>query len=89
MKIFPFSQMKIKVAIPLLLITTFSWWTTFTIVKEAVALIDVYLFLTQRFCLAFLLLAIFCLIGRRPLSRSPTCQTARTLQNTTSRSSVL
>jgi drug/metabolite transporter (DMT)-like permease len=40
----------------LLLITTFFWGVTFTVVKDAVAKVDVFVFLSQRFLLAFALL---------------------------------
>jgi len=41
----------------LLLLTTFFWGVTFTVVKEAVARVDVFVFLAQRFVAAFVLLA--------------------------------
>lgn len=40
----------------LLLLTTFFWGITFTIVKDAVAQVDVFVFLSQRFVLALLLM---------------------------------
>lgn len=43
-------------AAALLLITTFFWGVTFTIVKAAVARVDVFVFLSQRFFLAFAIL---------------------------------
>lgn len=43
---------RLKAAI-LLLITTFFWGVTFTIVKQAVESVDVFVFLAQRFMLAF------------------------------------
>ncbi len=49
----------------LLLITTFFWGITFTIVKEAVAQVDVFVFLTQRFSMAFLILLAISVILRR------------------------
>jgi len=39
----------------LLLTTTFFWGVTFTVVKQAVASVDVFVFLSQRFILAFVL----------------------------------
>ena len=44
------------VAAVLLLLTTFFWGVTFTVVKEAVARVDVFVFLAQRFLAASLLL---------------------------------
>ncbi len=52
----------------LLLITTFFWGITFTMVKEAVAQVDVFVFLTQRFSMAFLILLVISLILRRPFN---------------------
>jgi drug/metabolite transporter (DMT)-like permease len=40
----------------LLLTTTFFWGITFTVVKEAIARVDVFVFLAQRFVLAFILI---------------------------------
>jgi len=46
-----------KTAAALLLIaTTFFWGITFTVVKEAVSLVDMFVFLSQRFALASLLM---------------------------------
>lgn len=42
----------------LLLLTTFFWGVTFTVVKDAVAQVDVFVFLSQRFILATLLMVI-------------------------------
>jgi drug/metabolite transporter (DMT)-like permease len=53
-------------AVSLLLITTFFWGITFTVVKEAISRVDVYVFLAQRFTIAFVILLAFVLI-RRPL----------------------
>src|SRR5690349_19024563 len=64
-----FLMKKILAVLPLL-VTTFFWGITFTIVKEAVARVDVFVFLAQRFFLAFTLLLGLCLIRRRPLSRA-------------------
>jgi drug/metabolite transporter (DMT)-like permease len=44
-------------AVLLLLLTAFSWGVTLSVVKEAVARVDVFVFLTQRFFAAFVLLA--------------------------------
>jgi len=41
----------------LLVLTSFFWGVTFTVVKEAVARVDVFVFLAQRFLAAFVLLA--------------------------------
>jgi len=50
----------------LLLTTTFFWGVTFTIVKEAVASVDVFVFLAQRFILAFaLILPVSMVRGKR------------------------
>ena len=52
----------------LLLITTFFWGITFVIVKEAIEEVGVFLFLSQRFTLAFLLLLPVCLALRHPFT---------------------
>lgn len=50
----------------LLLTTTFFWGVTFTIVKQAVASVDVFVFLSQRFILAFALIMPICMVkGKR------------------------
>ncbi len=46
---------RIKAAV-LLLTTTFFWGVTFTIVKQALESVDVFVFLSQRFILAFVLI---------------------------------
>jgi drug/metabolite transporter (DMT)-like permease len=46
----------------LLLMVTFFWGITFTIVKEAIAKVDVFVFLAQRFLLSFVILLPGCLI---------------------------
>lgn len=51
----------------LLLVVTFFWGITFVIVKEAVELVGVFLFLSQRFILAFIVMTLICAILRRPL----------------------
>lgn len=57
---------RIKAA-TLLLITTFFWGVTFTIVKQAVESVDVFVFLAQRFMLAFaLILPISVIKGKKP-----------------------
>ncbi|MBW2600162.1 MAG: DMT family transporter [Deltaproteobacteria bacterium] len=53
----------------LLLVTTFFWGTTFVIVKQAVEQVGVFLFLSQRFSLAFLILLVICLVLRRPFKK--------------------
>ncbi len=40
-------------AVVLLLVTTFFWGVTFTVVKQSIESVDVFVFLTQRFILAF------------------------------------
>jgi drug/metabolite transporter (DMT)-like permease len=55
-------------AVSLLLVTTFFWGVTFTIVKEAIEKVDVFVFLAQRFLLSFALLLPGCLIRRRHFS---------------------
>ena len=50
----------------LLLTTTFFWGVTFTIVKRAVESVDVFVFLSQRFILAFVLILPICMLkGKR------------------------
>lgn len=55
-------------AVSLLLVVTFFWGVTFTIVKEAIAKVDVFVFLAQRFLLSFAILLPGCLIRRRHFS---------------------
>lgn len=56
---------RLKAAV-LLLTTTFFWGVTFTIVKQAVESIDVFVFLSQRFILAFVLILPICMLkGKR------------------------
>jgi len=57
--------MKRWVAIILLLITTFFWGITFTVVKEAIRQVDVYVFLSQRFMVAFFILGILSLSQKK------------------------
>jgi len=52
----------------LLLITTFFWGITFVIVKEAIEQVGVFLFLSQRFILAFLILLPVCFLMGRPFT---------------------
>lgn len=52
----------------LLLLTSFFWGATFTIVKDAISHVDVFVFLAQRFLAAFFLLLPFCLLKRPPLN---------------------
>ena len=54
--------MKKFAAFVMLLLTTFFWGLTFTIVKDAVARVDVFVFLAQRFVIAFLLLVVISLL---------------------------
>jgi drug/metabolite transporter (DMT)-like permease len=53
------------VAITLLLVTTFFWGITFTMVKEAIRQVDVYVFLSQRFIVAFFILGILSLSQKK------------------------
>lgn len=55
-------------AITALLLTTFFWGITFTIVKEAVARVDVFVFLAQRFFAATAVILLICLARRTPLT---------------------
>lgn len=64
------TEMKKYVALTLLLLTTFFWGVTFTVVKDAVTQVDVFVFLAHRFALASLLLLLFCVLTRRRLTRS-------------------
>jgi drug/metabolite transporter (DMT)-like permease len=59
---------KIRAGI-LLLITTFFWGVTFTIVKDAVSQVDVFVFLAQRFLLATALMLPFALWRSRKMNR--------------------
>jgi drug/metabolite transporter (DMT)-like permease len=52
----------------LLLVTTFFWGVTFTIVKEAINLVDVFVFLSQRFLLAAVIMLPFALWRRDRLN---------------------
>lgn len=60
-------SVKKTVARALLVLTTFFWGVTFVVVKDAVARVDVFVFLAQRFSLAFALLLLFRLLLWRPL----------------------
>lgn len=53
----------------LLLVVTFFWGITFVIVKEAIETVGVFLFLSQRFILAFIVMTLICAVLRRPLSQ--------------------
>jgi len=53
----------------LLLITTFFWGVTFTIVKDAVSQVDVFVFLSQRFLIAAGLMLPFALFRAHRVSR--------------------
>jgi drug/metabolite transporter (DMT)-like permease len=57
---------KIRAGI-LLLITTFFWGVTFTIVKDAIRQVDVFVFLSQRFLAAFLILLPIAMVKTRRL----------------------
>ena len=52
----------------LLLVTTFFWGVTFVVVKEAIQVTGVFVFLAQRFIAAALILAGICLAMRRPFA---------------------
>lgn len=52
----------------LLLVTTFFWGVTFVVVKEAIRTSGVFVFLSQRFTAAALILVCICLIMRRPFA---------------------
>ncbi|BDV41160.1 membrane protein [Geotalea uraniireducens] len=58
--------MKRLQAILALLLTTFFWGITFTIVKNAIARVDVFVFLGQRFALAVAVILPICLARRQP-----------------------
>lgn len=63
--------MKKTTAALLLIATTFFWGVTFTVVKDAVAQVDMFVFLAQRFTLAALLMLIPGLIFKKlPLWRT-------------------
>lgn len=51
---------RLKAAV-LLLTTTFFWGITFTVVKQAIETVDVFVFLAQRFILAFVLILPICI----------------------------
>lgn len=51
----------------LLLTTTFFWGVTFTVVKQAVASVDVFVFLAQRFMLAVMFIMPVCLVKGKHL----------------------
>ena len=51
-----------------LLLVTFFWGITFVIVKEAIEKVGVFVFLSQRFILAFLLIFFICFMWRRPVT---------------------
>lgn len=59
---------KFKAAV-MLLTTTFFWGVTFTVVKQAVESVDVFVFLAQRFILAFILILPISAIKGRQLNR--------------------
>jgi drug/metabolite transporter (DMT)-like permease len=52
----------------LLLLVTFFWGVTFVVVKKAIEQVGVFVFLSQRFVLAFLIIFFICLIRRRPVT---------------------
>lgn len=52
----------------LLIVTTFFWGVTFVVVKEAIQVTGVFVFLAQRFVAAALIMAVICLLMRRPFS---------------------
>jgi drug/metabolite transporter (DMT)-like permease len=50
------------------MLTTFFWGITFTIVKDAIARVDVFVFLAQRFFAATGVILLICLARRRPFT---------------------
>ncbi len=50
----------------LLLVTTFFWGVTFVVVKEAIETVEVFVFLSQRFIAAAIIMTGICLVLRRP-----------------------
>lgn len=52
----------------LLILTTFFWGITFVVVKDAISHVDVFVFLTQRFSIAAILLLLLWPFLRRPFS---------------------
>lgn len=52
----------------LLLCVTLFWGVTFVVVKDAIAKVGVFVFLSQRFLLASIILLSICLVLRRPLT---------------------
>jgi len=64
----PSTSMRRFTAIAALLLTTFFWGITFTIVKDAIARVDVFVFLAQRFFAATAVILLLCLAGRRRLT---------------------
>ena len=50
----------------LLLVTTFFWGVTFVVVKEAIATVEIFVFLSQRFVMATIIMTAICLLLRRP-----------------------
>jgi drug/metabolite transporter (DMT)-like permease len=52
----------------LLLMTTFFWGVTFTIVKDAIKHVDVFVFLSQRFLLAAVIMLPWALLRRKRLN---------------------
>lgn len=60
---------KIRAAL-LLLITTFFWGVTFTIVKDAINHVDVFVFLSQRFLLAAAIMLPFAVIRKDRLNKN-------------------
>lgn len=52
----------------LLIVTAFFWGITFTIVKEAIGHVDVFVFLSQRFLMAFFILFPVCLFQKRRMT---------------------
>jgi drug/metabolite transporter (DMT)-like permease len=52
----------------LLLITTFFWGVTFTIVKDAVSQVDVFVFLSQRFLIASAIMLPFALVSAKKVN---------------------
>ncbi|MBU1168830.1 MAG: DMT family transporter [Proteobacteria bacterium] len=63
------SRLKNVGANALLILTTFFWGVTFVVVKDAINRVDVFVFLAQRFTLAFIILIVACPFAKRRLTR--------------------
>ncbi|MCF8106109.1 MAG: DMT family transporter, partial [Desulfohalobiaceae bacterium] len=70
----PISRKKALGAELILLSVAFIWGTTFTIVKEALSDVQVFVFLGQRFLLAFVLFLPFMWLSRKNVSKQAIVQ---------------